>query len=212
MIKLRLSLIIKVINLNLKENIDAIKEELSTEEKFLESMIKSENFYKKNKKLVISAVVALIVGIFASMGYNYMKELNLKTSNNEYLQLISGKQDKSLENDLKSKNPKLYELYEFQTTLKSNDIKKLESLKLKLTDPILKDLLTYHLDSLSKKDLLDYVGKNGILKDFASLQKAYLELENKDFQKANEALEYIPLNSPIYELAKSLKHFTNQEQ
>jgi len=37
--------------LSLKENIEAIKEELTVEEKFLESVIKTESFYKKNKKL-----------------------------------------------------------------------------------------------------------------------------------------------------------------
>ncbi|WNY98242.1 hypothetical protein SUSP_000660 [Sulfurospirillum sp. 'SP'] len=38
--------------MGLKENIKAVKEEISTEEQFLEGMIKSERFFNRNKKYI----------------------------------------------------------------------------------------------------------------------------------------------------------------
>lgn len=199
--------------MSLKENIDAIKEELSTEEKFLESMIKGESFFKKNKKLIISALVAIFLGVVASAFYNYQKEQNLKDSNIIYKELLSkNTPDASLEEKLKSKNPALYELYKFQLIVKSNDPTKLNSLKQTIKDPILKDLLTYQTDSITKKDLLVYVGNDGILKNLASLQEAFINLENKNFQKAKDVLNFIPINSPLHQLANSFKHYHNGEK
>jgi len=199
--------------LSLKENIDAIKEELSAEEKFLESMIKGESFFKRNKKAIIVAVVAIIVGILGSAVYNYQQTKNLKDSNEIYTKLISKNiSDSNLEDELKSKNPKLYSLYKFQTTIKTSDLSKLNSLKESIKDPILKDLLTYQIDSISQKNLLVYVGNDGMLKDFASLQQAYIELKNKNFQKASDVLSFIPTSSPLKQLKDSFKHYQKEEK
>ena len=46
----------------IKDDIDSIKEELNTQEQFLENIIKSERFFKKYKKIIIGAVVLGIVG------------------------------------------------------------------------------------------------------------------------------------------------------
>ena len=50
----------------IKDDIDSIKEELNTQEQFLENIIKSERFFKKYKKIIIGAVV---LGIVGSAGY-----------------------------------------------------------------------------------------------------------------------------------------------
>ncbi len=198
--------------MSLKDNIEAIKEELSTEEKFLESMIKGESFFKKNKKLILLAGGAILVGIIASSLYNYKKEMDLKESNEIYIKLLSTKDDKSLESQLKSKNPNLYMLYKFQKVIKKNDIEKLKELSNSIKDPILKDLVSYQIDSLSKKDIMKYVGNDGALKEFALLQQAFIELENKNYEKANEVLDFIPINSPLHQLASALKHYNKKEE
>ncbi len=197
--------------LSLKENIDAIKDELSTEEKFLESMIKGENFFKKNKKLIILASSAVIVGVLASTVYNYKKEAYLRESNAVYTKLLQ-KSDSTLENELKSKNPKLYTLYKFQTEVKTNDLTKLKELSKTIKDPILKDLVTYQIDSLSKKDLMKYVGNDGALKEFALLEQAFIDMESKNYEKANEVLDFIPINSSLHQLASALKHYNPKEK
>ena len=49
----------------LKENLNAIKQELSTQEQFLEGMIKSERFFKKYKWVLAGIVaVAVLFGAF----------------------------------------------------------------------------------------------------------------------------------------------------
>jgi hypothetical protein len=193
--------------LSLKENIEAIKEELTAEEKFLESVIKTESFYKKNKKLVIGITVAVLVGVFGSMGYNYLKEQKELKSNELYLSLIQ-KADDAKKTELKSLNPKLYELYTMQVALKSGDVATLKSLQSSISDPILKDLLTYQIASLEEKGLLKYA-KSGdpILKDFANLNAAYIELKNGNHQKAEDILGFISPTSTIYQIAQSLKHY-----
>ena len=197
--------------MSLKENIDAIKDELTTEEKFLESMIKGESFFKKNKKLIILAGGAILVGALSSSLYNYKKEADLKESNVIYTKLLQ-KSDENLENKLKSKNPKLYTLYKFQTEVKTSDVTKLKELNKIIKDPILKDLVDYQIDSLSKKDLMKYVGNNGSIKEFALLQQAFIEMENKNYEKASEVLEFIPINSSLHQLSSALKHYNPKEK
>ena len=191
--------------MSLKEDIQAVKEELSTEEKFLESVIKTESFFKKNKKLIYSISAILLIAILGYTGYDYKKEMDLKKSNEDYMQLITKGENKALEEDLKAKNPKLYSLYLFQKAMKSNDIKNIEALN--NNDAILKSLKEYQLSSLKKSGLMQYAGSHEILKEFAYLQAAYLELEKKNFQKANDILSFITPTSPFYQLANDLKHY-----
>ena len=47
--------------MNLKENVDLIKDEISTEEKFFESFFKVEKFWKKYKVAIIGISVVTIV-------------------------------------------------------------------------------------------------------------------------------------------------------
>ena len=48
--------------MSIKENVDYIKSELSSEEKLLEGFVKSERFFKKYKNLLIALVVAIVLG------------------------------------------------------------------------------------------------------------------------------------------------------
>ena len=196
--------------LSLKENIEVIKEELSAEEKFLESVIKTESFYKKNKKLIIGIALAVVVGVVGSMGYNYLQKQKALKANELYMTLLQNK-DSAKENELKELNKNLYDLYVMQTALKSGDVQKLKSLKSSLKDPILKDMITYQIASLEKKGLMPYIGGNKpIFKDFASLEAAYLAFENKDTKKAKDILSLVSPTSTFYQLAQSLNHYMKQ--
>lgn len=104
-----------------KENIDFIKEELSSEEKFLESSIKLERFYKKYKVAIISAVAIAVVGTIGYYTQNYLHHKAIVASNEAYNKLLKDPKDtKSLE-ILKSKNQPLYALYMLQTSVKNSD-------------------------------------------------------------------------------------------
>ena len=50
----------------IKDDIDSIKEELNTQEQFLENIIKSERFLKKYKKIIIAVAV---LGVVSTAGY-----------------------------------------------------------------------------------------------------------------------------------------------
>ena len=50
----------------IKDDIDSIKEELNTQEQFLENIIKSERFFKKYKKIIIAVAV---LGVVSTAGY-----------------------------------------------------------------------------------------------------------------------------------------------
>lgn len=194
--------------MGLKENVDAIKQELSTEEQFLESVIKAEGFWKKYKKLLIAIVVAIIAAAAAYSLYGYMKAQNLNTSNQAYLTLQDNPTDEGALAALKSKNPKLYQLFLFGNEIKSSDVSKLEALSSELTDPILKDLAAYQKASLTKESLDEYALKQeALLKEFAKLQEVYLLFKEGKDEEAKKLLAQIPESSPLQQLAQSFKHY-----
>ena len=47
--------------MSIKENVDYVKTGLSSEEKFLESFVKGERFFKKYKTLIFAFVIIIIV-------------------------------------------------------------------------------------------------------------------------------------------------------
>jgi len=194
--------------LGLKENMNAIKKELSTEEQFLESVIKAEGFFKKYKKLLIIVAVLVIALSLAYVFYQSTQKSNLDESNRAFVALQSDPTNKTAIETLKSKNPRLYQLFLFSSEVKSNDPVKLQSLKSQITDPILKDLLTYQEASLLEKDLRDYsMKKDALLKDLASLESVYLLLEEGKSKEAATILAQIPANSALNEIVQSLKHY-----
>ncbi len=194
--------------MGLKENMNAIKKELSTEEQFLESVIKAEGFFKKYKKLLIIVAVLVIALSLAYVFYQSTQKSNLDESNRAFVALQSDPTNKTAIETLKSKNPRLYQLFLFSSEVKSNDPVKLQSLKSQITDPILKDLLTYQEASLLEKDLRDYsMKKDALLKDLASLESVYLLLEEGKSKEAATILAQIPANSALNEIVQSLKHY-----
>ena len=42
--------------MSIKENVDYVKEELNSQEKFLESFVKGERFYKKYRTLIFASI------------------------------------------------------------------------------------------------------------------------------------------------------------
>lgn len=191
--------------MGLKENLEAVKKELSTEEQFLEGFIKAEGFFKKYKKLLVLGVIAIVITILGYALYSYMQEKNLNISNQAYDRLQSEPTNKEDLEILKSKNAKLYQLFIFTQGMKSANF---NGLKEKLSDPILLDLLSYQVASSSEKDLASYsLKQNATLKDFARLQEAYILLKDSKTEEAKTLLLQIPENSSLQQFVKSLSHY-----
>jgi predicted negative regulator of RcsB-dependent stress response len=190
--------------MGLKENIDAVKKELSTEEQFLESVIKAEGFWKKYKKLIISLISLLIIAVLAYTLYKSIQEKNLIAANEAYATLQADPNDTQALATLESKNPKLYELFLFSKQIKNMD----KPLDAKVVDPILKDLLEYQKASISKDGLKAYSQKqNSLLKEFALLQEVYLLFKDGKSKEAKAILDQVSENSPLAQMAQSLKHY-----
>jgi hypothetical protein len=195
--------------LSLKENIDAIKSELSTEEQFLESIIKIERVYKKYKKPIIAAAVTVV---FVFAGYavsNYIKKVNIKTSNEAYLTLLKNPDNKEALKVLQNKNTPLYNAYLFQKAMKEKEIQSLLSLS-NGQDPIIADIAAYQsavLKADEKKISAYSYRQNGILKNFTLLEDGYLLLKEGKIKEAKEKFSQIPHTSALKSVAINLEHY-----
>jgi len=165
-------------------------------------VIKAEGFWKKYKKLILSVISLLIVGVLAYTMYQSIQEKNLRMANEAYIKLQTNPSDSEAIDTLKSKNPNLYELYIFSSQIKKGDF------DTKMNDPILQDLVEYQKASVSKQGLKEYSQRqNALLKEFASLQEVYLLFKEGKSKEAKEILAQIPENSSLGQLAQSLKHY-----
>jgi hypothetical protein len=192
---------------SLKEGISQIKDELDSQERFLESIIKLERFFKKHLKSVVFFIVLVIVVVFTMVFYDYLKTDRLKESNKIYLSLLKSPDEISLKR-LEDINVKLYNLYRFQVALKSGDISKLKEIELSVKDPILENLLKYQISSLEEKGLLKYSQMdNTVLKDLSIIEAAIISFENNSSEKAEDILSFIGSDSSFYQMKQSLKHY-----
>ena len=197
--------------MSIKEDLKAVKEELNTEEQFLEGLIRAERFYKKYKKPLVAVVVVAVVAFVAFSIKAYIDESNLKATNEAYLKLIKDPNDTSAAKVLKEKNIKLYYAYRLQVASKKSDVNIFKEVKDGAKDEYLSDLAAYQLASLSKKsdDLNSYIdnSKVGLLKNFALLQDAYLLLKDGKKDQAKIKLSSIEIDSPLKNIAKNLEYY-----
>ena len=182
----------------LKENLDAVKQELSTEEQFLENMIKGERFLKKYKSPIIGGVgILLALGI----GYGVMTSIqnsNLEASNQAYNALLKNKDDQKALAILKDKNEALYQTYLFHQAVAQSDIKALESLAMSSSmDVLLKNLANYQLGK----------GDNALAGSLTALLEGYELLKAGKNQEAKVKFAAIPLTSPLQNIVKNLEHY-----
>jgi flagellar basal body-associated protein FliL len=189
--------------LSLKENIEAVKKEIGTEEQFLEGIIKSERFFKKYKKsIIITSIVAVLAGsTYATL--NVLKENRLESSNEAYNKLIKNPNDSESLTVLKDKNERLYNFYRFQKALENNDVKVLKELSEYKQDPIISDLASYQLDGLEGKS----DSKSELLSGFIALQEGYKLLKADKVEEAKLKFAQIQLNSPLKNISNNLEHY-----
>jgi hypothetical protein len=191
------------------ENIEFVKKELSNEEKFLETSMKLESFWKKYKILVFIVVIISIVATAIYFANDYLKTKDLIASNEAYSKLLENPEDSNSLEVLKTKNPKLYDVYIFQEAIKNHDIEKLKTISSKNIN-ILSDLSAIENSMISKdiKSINNYTYKDkAILKDYAIVQEVFLLIENKEYEKAKTRLEAISLESQLSMFANHLRHF-----
>ena len=195
--------------LSLKNDIEMVKEELNSEEKFFEKAVVTERFIKKYKNLMIGVGVALVVGTLGNFAYNMNKASNIASANEQLVILQKDSTNKSALAQLKIHSPALYELYTYSQAIVNNDTKTLATLKNSKL-PLLGDLATYE-DAQRTNDkaaLSDYASQQGrIYKDLAQLQLAIMLMDSQKIEQAHEELATIEESSPLYKIARALRHY-----
>jgi len=184
--------------MSVKENVDYIKEELSTQESFIENFFKLEKFYKKYKKAIFAFVGIVVVAILVNSILNYMSEQTKQEANMAFNKIIEDPNDLEALNKLKEKNKKLYNVALYIKGDYNNiDIKYL-------------DVLAQYANAVNNNKIEDISktiqNQNFIQKDFAILNRAILETKNKKYEEAKKSLKMIEVTSPVYNLAKVLEH------
>jgi hypothetical protein len=195
--------------LSLKENMDALKEELSSEEKFFESAIRTERFVKKYQKPLIATVVASLLAVGGAIGYQAYTNAKLESSNAAFNLLLANPSDAKAEQTLKNDNPALYDVWKLSRGISQNDVSILEGLKQSKAFGVA-DIASYEAAAIKGDvpSLDQYTKKQGALyKDLALLELAVNAIEKGDAKTANEKLALISAESPITQVSGALAHY-----
>jgi len=187
--------------MSIKDELNAVKQELSSDEKLLEQAFQLEKFYKKNKKLIIATAI-LVVGAFIGYKiYGVIQDSKLEAANSALLKLEKDPNNKEAISTLKENNYKLYNLYLYSIAANSADSKKLSEIK--SSDSLLNDLIAYHKGVIAKKpvDSIYY-------KDLSQVEKAYLLIKEGKKSEAKNILSTISQTSPVAGVARLLEHLT----
>jgi len=187
--------------MSLKENVSAIKEEISTQEQFFESFFKVEKFYKKYKILIFSFSALVLAYFIGSAVLDYKNEQNTIASNKVYDIVLQNPKDSINLAILKDSNKKLFDIAIYQT---SSD-------KTKAIDVMfLKDIVVYN-KAIEQNDINALnnliINPDFVLKEFALFNKALILSNKKDYAAAKETLKMIPEQSSVTPLAAMLSHY-----
>ncbi|MDO9305662.1 MAG: hypothetical protein Q7T77_10040 [Sulfuricurvum sp.] len=195
--------------MNLKENMQALKEELSSEEKFFESAVKTERFVKKYKKPMIASVIVLLLGLGGSVTYQIINDAKVERANSALNTLLMNPMDQNALKELSSQGGSLYELYSLSKALRDNDLKTLQTLKGAKSFEVA-DIASYESAVLSKdeKALDAYSKKQGSMyQELAVIELAVLSIQKGDSKAAHTSLALIKEDSAVYPLAQMLSHY-----
>ncbi|EAK5404176.1 TPA: hypothetical protein ACOS0M_000882 [Campylobacter jejuni] len=187
--------------MGLKDNLKAVKNELNTEEQFIENFIKGERFIRKYK-FYISAVVIILVAWFAgNFIISKINDYKTKEANEIYANLIQDPSNKNLLEQLKNKNTNLYTIFllkeninDLNNTAFQNELKQIYNNA--QTNTLLKNIIALSLGD-----------KSIFLKNYDKLLEAYKFLEQNKIEEANVLLSQIKENSSLNQIAKNLKHY-----
>ena len=189
--------------MSIKENVDYVKTELSSEEKFLENFVKSERFFKKYKTLIFAFIVVVIIGFIGIFIKKEFDESNKFEANLAFNKVLENSGDTKALADLKDKNKDLYEIALYLQAKK-------DSKSVEINIPFLKELSKYQNALINKSvSELDNVSMQNdfLLKDFAVFNKALILANEGKFQEAKTTLALISETSKAFELAKLLNHY-----
>lgn len=188
--------------MSIKDDVNYVKRELSSDEKMLEGLLKVEKVYKKHKFKILGLVAIIIFAFGGSAVKNSMEESRLANANEALLKLQQNSSDTAALETLKTTNKPLYELYLYSNAVNDKDTEKLKSLS-SSSNPMIADLSKYHASVLANE-----VGFSKYYDELSKVQEAFVALEKGKVSMAKDKLSFIEQKSPFYNVALLLKHRT----
>ena len=195
--------------LSLKQDIEMVKEELNSEEKFFEKAVMTERFVKKYKKLMIGSVIFVVLLVGANIAYTVNKQNSLDAANATVVSLKADPSNKALMEKLHSLSPSLYDAWKYQRAVETEDLEAFKALE-NSKALLISDLAAYNVASQSNdiKLLTDYtLQENAMYKDLATVQIAVLLMKESKIKEAHEKLALISIQSPLAQVANALMHY-----
>lgn len=188
--------------MSIKDEINEVKKEFTTDEQMLVSAFKLEKFYKKHKIKIFSLIAIVILAIGGNQIMKLIEQNRLNSANEAYLTLLQDSKNSEALTVLKDKNPLLFELYNYKNAVTNKDIKALNSLS-HSKNKIISDMSSYHISVLEKKEALSdlYAG-------MAIMNNANIFIKEGKVSEARNQLALIDENSPVYNISKIMKHYT----
>ncbi|MEY3090648.1 MAG: hypothetical protein RL113_964 [Pseudomonadota bacterium] len=192
--------------MSIQDNVNYVKNELTGDERVLESAFKLEAIYKKYKLYLWALVGAGILFLGGSAIVDALHEAKLEKANKAFLTLQQKSDDAASLKTLQENNPALYELYTYAQAMKQQDTQTLAALA-KSTNAVVSDASAYALGALSQKPV-----DSELYKELSLFEEAYLALHTGDLKKAQSKLDLIDDRSPLAVVAQFLKHSTIKGQ
>lgn len=188
--------------MSIKDELQHVKEELTGDEKILESAFKLERLYKKNKVLIWGIALLIVVGFGGTTAWNGYQQSKLNTANTAFLTLQENPKDGTALKTLQSNNPKLYALYELSQALKSESAATLKTFA-SGSDALIADVARYHAGALEGKPV-----DSTYYHDLSVVEEAWIDLKAGKKVTARSKLSLVGENSPLAKIAQLLKHYT----
>lgn len=195
--------------MSLQNDINMVKEKLTSEEKFFEKAVMTEKFVKKYKNLMIGLGVAVVVFVVGSLTYSAIQESRIADANIALLELQSKESSPATLARLESLSPELHDVWLYSEAVVKQNTSELEKLQ-KSKAPLVGDLSAYAVASANKdaEKLESYTKKqNALYRDLAILQAAVILMHEKKIDKAHTKLKAISIESPLAETATALMHY-----
>jgi hypothetical protein len=195
--------------LSLKENLEMVKDELNSEEKFFEKAVVTERFVKKYKKPLIGAVVAVVLVVVANLAYNVSEQNRIESANETLATLQKNPNDTMALTKLESLSPALHDVWLYSQAIVNQDaasLQKLQSSKALIVD----DVASYEASELKAdiSGLNAYSQKQAaIYKDLAMVMSAILLMDAGKIDDAHTKLSMIGAKSPLAQVAHALMHY-----
>ncbi|NOR57534.1 MAG: hypothetical protein GQ474_03320 [Sulfurimonas sp.] len=195
--------------MSIKNDIEMVKEELNSEEKFFEKAVITEKFVKKYKNLMIGAVVALVVVVGANIAYDINKQSQITAANSALLTLSEDATNSEALLTLKSISSELYDVWIYSNAVATKDMVTIKELT-SSSAVMVGDLAKYEMaqDAKDSASLDSYASKqDAVYRDLALVQSAIILMGNSEIEKAHEKLAKVSPQSSMNKIASALLHY-----